>query len=241
MRTVLLCLCFGTLSAACVRAQEGAAKPLTVATENAAVETLTVSHLFANHKNIQAVSGTFRDTVTRLGDEEEAQENVLNVTFWLERPNRYHFRVQENSSEDRQHYLSDGVNRWEVEVVLDTEIVDKKSASAEDPFARIQQLMNLDEHGLAEDFQWADVVAKEEVKEFTEMALPEAWQQLLVLMPHSPKMRSEVKRVVLAFSQAGELKGLLINDSRDNRRLVEELEFIQQDALDPALFRWGNE
>ena len=202
---------------------------------------LTLKGIFARHHLTKAVSGSFRDTVTRPGDEEAGEPNVLEVSFWLERPNKYHFKVQESGSEDSQHYVSDGASRWEVEVVLDSEIVDKKQADEQDPFARIQQLMHLDEEALAKDFQWQTIQPMSEVDSLGDKALPATWVNALVFSPHSPDMRSEVKRVVIAFSPENNFAGLVIDDSHGNQRLVELKQLQTHDALDPNFFTWGGE
>lgn len=230
---LILCLCAPLIS--CARAQE-AVKPLE---QGQTVSDLTLKGIFARHALTKAVSGSFRDTVTRLDDSDAEESNVLNISFWLERPNKYHFRVQEKDSEDSQHYVSNGVDRWEVEVVLDSEIIDKKQADDQNPFARIQQLMHLDEAGLRKDFQWSGILPRNNLAEFKELALPESWMKVVILIPHSPEMRSEVKRVVLAFSESNDLAGLLIDDSHGNRRLVEITTVEEHENLDPSFFTWG--
>ena len=222
----------------CGCAEERAVLPV----EQETATPLDVNALFARHQEMHAVSGAFRDTVTRLDTTDEAS-NRLQVAFWLQRPDQYHFIVQENDSDDRQHYLSDGTSRWQVEVVLDNAIVDRQDADADDPFARIQQLMHLDQEALAKDFQWAQVQAIADLTPaaYAGVTFPESWAFALVLQPYSPDMRSEVRSVLLAFSPAGDLLGLLIDDAHSNRRLVEIERLERHDELDLAFFRWLEE
>ncbi|TVR43263.1 MAG: hypothetical protein EA402_10045 [Planctomycetota bacterium] len=205
----------------------------------------TVAELLAGHGQVQAASGAFSDIVTPLhGDAEGAPGDItgnrLEVRFWLQRPHYYHFIVSEGDDEDRQHYLANGRQRWQVEVVLGDAIVDIQPYRHDDPFARIQRLLQLSEAELAQDFTWEGVLALGEgaPAALPHIKLPAAWRLGLLLIPESPEMRSEVRRILLAFGDDRRLLGMVIDDTHDNRRLVrlKNLEF--HESLDPALFVW---
>lgn len=203
-----------------------------------------IAAILAHYAGIEQVHGSFRDEVTRSDDNEE-EPMVLHAEFWLAQPNRYHFIIRENDHGDQQHYLSDGQQRWEVEVVLDRPLVERQAAQPDDPFARVQRLLQLDRQTLEEDFAIAYFQPQDELPEaVASIAFPESWQgtHLLWLRPRTDELAQDLRQVVLVFADDYAINGLVIDDQHHNRRTVSVLTLTQvEEPFADELFRWAED